>query len=782
MVSNRARKGRDLGTRLNDHEQRITSAEAKARTPDVDPEGTETRLSDIEAVLEDLTSSNFRAADDAPALREIFPSLKPKQVTDWNNATEVGFYWSETGAANNPAGGPAVGVVITYGPDSGTTARVMQEVWSPQGQSEDYGVSWRRVAMTGTTSWTPWAEASGGGTPVGQATESTAGIAMLAGDVDARNGLDHTKIMTPKNVFYALRYTIASPYGYTKQVTNWNDVSGEGFTDATNGFYYSQGDALNRPPGSSTSHYFGVVMQEGGFVPPSAGWTGPQLQVVHEYNESTNTIATWSRPRSLAGTPGTWRRVDGGGAADATTTTKGLIRIATTNEAVLNPSALDTVAMTPAKVKSAIDMYAPVVARGQNSKQTTDWNAVLDVGFYYGNSATNSPAGSSGTLFCVVHNSSAEEVSSSSTGTLYQQAWEIPFIPTPTNLEKRWSRIGTWNGSSYTWTTWVSELATNTKPGTIKVASNSDVAAGTATDQAVTPASLASLVSTTSAPGIIQTATDSEVLAGVTGRAVTAASLALRTATEDRTGLVELATLAETIQGSDLTKAVTPAGVAALPGYRYMQTVVFTSSGTFTKASYPNMRAVLIRLVGGGGAGAGAAAGGSGTHTGGGGGGGGGYAETFVLASSLAASETVTVGAGATGSTGSGATGNASSFGSFAAASGGVGGTTSPASALYITGVGGAGGIGTTGSILVAGQTGEAGGGNATLGKGGAGGGTVLGGGGVGAYTGAGSGSQAGAAGRQYGGGGGGAMSNSYGAAQNGGAGAAGVVIVEVYG
>lgn len=112
-------------------------------------------------------------------------------------------------------------------------------------------------------------------------------------------------------------------------------------------------------------------------------------------------------------------------------------------------------------------------------------------------------------------------------------------------------------------------------------------------------------------------------------------------------------------------------------GYRFMQTVIFTATGSFTKASYPWLRAIRARGVGGGGAGGGLT---TGTAVNGrAGGGAGGYSEKFITdIAALAASETITVGTGGTGGTGNGADGVASSaFGM--TCNGGVGGIAAPA-------------------------------------------------------------------------------------------------------
>jgi len=112
-------------------------------------------------------------------------------------------------------------------------------------------------------------------------------------------------------------------------------------------------------------------------------------------------------------------------------------------------------------------------------------------------------------------------------------------------------------------------------------------------------------------------------------------------------------------------------------GYVFGGTVYFTSSGTFTKADYPGLRAVTVKVQAGGGGGGGAAGAGSGESAVAGGGGGGGYTEKFILADDLSASETVTVGSGGNGGSAganNGSSGGNSAFGSHCSADGGDGG------------------------------------------------------------------------------------------------------------
>lgn len=136
-------------------------------------------------------------------------------------------------------------------------------------------------------------------------------------------------------------------------------------------------------------------------------------------------------------------------------------------------------------------------------------------------------------------------------------------------------------------------------------------------------------------------------------------------------------------------------------GYRFGGYVYFTSSGTFDKANYPGLRAVLVECQGGGGAGGGRSA----SSSVGAGGGGGGYARALVTEPSLGTSETVTVGAGGTGV--SGAAGNAggnTTFGSLCQGTGGGGGAFSQTTDVTVSGGGGGGGIG---DLVIAGGNGR---------------------------------------------------------------------------
>ena len=213
------------------------------------------------------------------------------------------------------------------------------------------------------------------------------------------------------------------------------------------------------------------------------------------------------------------------------------------------------------------------------------------------------------------------------------------------------------------------------------------------------------------------------------------------------------------------TEALTVTGT--LIGYQ-----VFTSSSTYTKATNsPSF--IIVEVIGGGGAGGGATA--NATAGGAGGGGGaGGYTIKKILASALAASETVTVGAGGTGVSGNtGNTGGTSSFGTFCSATGGVGGSAGSGAA---SGQSNAAGLGSGGDANFSGGIGSFGLSNVSTPRSGFGGSSRLS-GGARVATGAGAGIAALA---NSGAGGSGGIGNTI-SSFAGGAGGSGIVIVWEY-
>ena len=229
---------------------------------------------------------------------------------------------------------------------------------------------------------------------------------------------------------------------------------------------------------------------------------------------------------------------------------------------------------------------------------------------------------------------------------------------------------------------------------------------------------------------------------------------------------------------------------AGTPSYNFVSTLYLTSTTTFTKATYPWLRAIRVKCQGGGGGGGGVANPSAGNVAIANGGGGGAYAESFITnISGLAASVTVTVGAGGTaGAAGAnnGGAGGTSSFGTAVSANGGALGTTQAAAVppgnVTFTGLA-LGATTATGDITIVGEDSQFGhapdtanlvtsvGGNSVLGRSRRGQSNRTGGGF----------SSAGFAGQGYGAGGNGAASGQNAGAVAGGAGAPGIVIIELY-
>lgn len=220
-------------------------------------------------------------------------------------------------------------------------------------------------------------------------------------------------------------------------------------------------------------------------------------------------------------------------------------------------------------------------------------------------------------------------------------------------------------------------------------------------------------------------------------------------------------------------------------GYRFLQTVAITATGNFEKASYTGLRAVRVRAWASGGGGGGASTTSAGEHSTGAGGGAGEYAEKWILAAALAATEVVTIGAaGAGAANAAGTAGGVTSFGSHFTVNGGSGGGFRSSEAVAFGTPGAAGGTGgsETVDLRVPGHRGGTSWGSASLGLGGSGADSQVGSGGGTNDSGASGGGGNGTPGTGYAAGGGGAKNNqSAGTARAGGAGAPGLVLIDVY-
>ncbi len=179
---------------------------------------------------------------------------------------------------------------------------------------------------------------------------------------------------------------------------------------------------------------------------------------------------------------------------------------------------------------------------------------------------------------------------------------------------------------------------------------------------------------------------------------------------ETDTGNVQVTITAE----AEADHLVVRSGVLVNEPMSLMERVYYTTDATWTKADFPGLRAIMIRLVGGGGGGGGCTANTNSTQcAAAGGGGGGAYAETFVLEAALGTTEEVQVGVGGAGASAgqnAGSDGEASFFGTgtvLCHADQGSGGSAGNLIASPDYGnAGGNGGLGTIGDLQIDGGDG----------------------------------------------------------------------------
>ena len=122
------------------------------------------------------------------------------------------------------------------------------------------------------------------------------------------------------------------------------------------------------------------------------------------------------------------------------------------------------------------------------------------------------------------------------------------------------------------WRPLSADLASETSPGIVEIATTAEAQAGTSNSVVLTPGRLQDVTATATRKGVVELATDAEAQTGTdTARALTPANLQAVTATETRKGVIELATTAEVTAATDTSRAVVPAT---------LKTYVDTRAGT----------------------------------------------------------------------------------------------------------------------------------------------------------------------------------------------------------
>ena len=273
-------------------------------------------------------------------------------------------------------------------------------------------------------------------------------------------------------------------------------------------------------------------------------------------------------------------------ARTATESRTGLVELATTAEAA---AGTDTSrAVTPAGVKAAVN-------KGNAATATTLATARTINGTSF-NGSVNITTANWGTARTLTIGATGKSVNGSA-----NVAWTIAeILPTGTS-----GQVLKHNG-----TTWVAGTDNNTTYSTM---SASEANTGTATAaRVITAAVLKGAIDTfvpaasSATSGKVALATNAEAQAGTdASKAVTPAALAARTATKSRTGLVELATNAEVAAGTDTARAVTPAGLRSayeLPlGQGQNWANVTGSRAFFTDYVNTTGRSIAISVIAAGG-------------------------------------------------------------------------------------------------------------------------------------------------------------------------------------
>ncbi|HGY6674469.1 TPA: tail fiber protein [Escherichia coli] len=424
-----------------------------------------------------------------------------------------------------------------------------------------------------------------------------------------------------------------------------------------------------------------------------------------------------------------WNQITGVPAASLTV--KGTVQLSSATN-----STSETQAATPKAVKAAYDLAAgkaPV-------SHTHPWNQITDV-----------PAASLTVKGTVQLSSATNSTSETQAATpkAVKAAYDLAAGKAPVSHTHPWSQITDVPAASLT------------VKGTVQLSSATN---STSETQAATPKAVKAVYDLANGKQPADA-----TLTALAGLATAADKLPYFTG-NDTASLTTLTNVGRNILDKASTQAVIQyLGLSDASGYvgRWLNTRVFTSSGTYTPT--PGTKRIRVTITGGGGGGGGCkATSNNETFFGAGGGAGGTVITTLILTKD---SYPVTIGAGGAGgvSATNGLKGGDSSFGSVIAPGGEGGGKSGVTNTN-----GGNGGVPSTGGInIIGGNGGDGQSGN--IGVSGEGGTSYWGGGGR-------AGAGGGVSGKAYGSGGGGAYDAGYsGTSMTGGKGAAGICIIEEF-
>lgn len=149
------------------------------------------------------------------------------------------------------------------------------------------------------------------------------------------------------------------------------------------------------------------------------------------------------------------------------------------------------------------------------------------------------------------------------------------------------------NTDGSTWRPLSADLASETAPGIVEIATTAEAQAGSSNSVVLTPVRLQDVTATAARKGVVELATNAEAQTGTdTSRALTPANLQAVTATETRRGVVELATNAEAQTGTDTTRALTAANLQAVTATETRKGVIELATSTETTTGTDTTRGI----------------------------------------------------------------------------------------------------------------------------------------------------------------------------------------------
>ena len=393
-----------------------------------------------------------------------------------------------------------------------------------------------------------------------QASESVKGVLELATNTEAAAGTDTERAIVPARLAHVL--------GLHGLPTAASIGDGNSVGSVTRSGFYRGNSTNTGVPSEVTENDFDLVhVQAANGDATQMLFAASNKLFVRIKDDATNWGA-WERLVTFSST--------------ATTSATGVIELATNAEAQTGSDS--TRAITPSTLGSVLNLFGLPLLKNLGNSFNLD--LITSTGFFRGNStAVNMPSDAAGTDFDLIHMQASDNDASQ--------------ILIATN-KKIYFRVADSGGSFTAWERLIlaTDAATTTVPGVVELATNAETQAGTDTERAVTPASLASLTASSTRAGLVELATDAETQTGTDAtRAVTPASLAARTATTSRAGVIEIATQGETNDGTDTDRAVTPQTMRLHPGVSRAW-VVFNGSGTVSIINSHNVTSVTDRGVG----------------------------------------------------------------------------------------------------------------------------------------------------------------------------------------